>query len=143
MLDSGQQVAIENLVQGDVVRCGQEAHETAKVAEVITGFASRWINLEFDDDSILPLSVTAEHPIWIDGTGWTPALAVQVGDYIFTSEGKRVEVLSSTLIKENRPLVTVRLEGDLALYANGILVHDQCGWWAPPIESTSQEEVEP
>ena len=42
-----------------------------------------------------------------------------------------------------QPLVSVRLLGDVSMYAEGILVHDQCGWWTPPGDGNQNAEVAP
>lgn len=144
LLEDGRQVAIENLVLGDRVRCGVESHELAEVSEVITGTASRWVEMKLSGTLVSSLSVTDEHLLWVDGKGWTAAQALVVGDPLFNAEGEQVNVLSARAVEEDRPFVTVRLKGDFAFYANGVLVRDQCGWWIPPDEpSASSEEVAP
>jgi hypothetical protein len=141
MLADGRQLAVGKLVQGDVLRCGPEDHETATVAEVITGYAARWVVLGFGNGT--SLMVTDEHLIWIDGQGWMAAQNIRTGDYVLAVDGQRVKVVSAERVEEDRPLVSVRLSGDVALYANGILVHDQCGWWTPPDGDALNGEVAP
>ena len=142
LLASGETVIIDTLAVGDRIKSGLEDHETAEVAEVVRGTASHWVRIWFDDDPNDDLLVTAEHLIWVDGAGkgWTAAQNLSVGDRVVTSSGARVKVAKLEEIQEDRPLVTVRLNGDIALFANGVLVHDQCGWWAPA--KTTEEELE-
>ena len=142
LLASGETVIIDTLAVGDRIKSGLEDHETAEVAEVVRGTASHWVRIWFDDDPNDDLLVTAEHLIWVDGDGkgWTAAQNLSVGDRVVTSSGARVKVAKLEEIQEDRPLVTVRLNGDIALFANGVLVHDQCGWWAPA--KTTEEELE-
>jgi hypothetical protein len=138
LLADGRTLPVEKLVVGDLLRSGPEAHEQARVAEVINDFAADWVRLELTDGTVL--EVTAEHLIWIDGKGWTAARNIQPGEFVFNRADERVGVASVEAIQQNRPLVTVRLEGDVALYAEGILVHDQCGWWTPPDDAEIRED---
>jgi hypothetical protein len=68
-----------------------------------------------------------------------------VGDFVFTADGRRLRIAEVQIEEVDRPMVSVGLGGDQALYANGILVHDQCGWWIPPDDppDSQSEEVAP
>ena len=145
LLASGETVTIDQLAVGDQVKSGVEDHEIATVAEVIRGTASHWIRITLEDDPEDGLLVTAEHLVWVDATdkGWTAAQNLAVGDTVVTFSGARVKVAGIETMNEERPLVTVRLRGDIALFANGVLVHDQCGWWAPSKTTEETMEVAP
>jgi hypothetical protein len=143
LLADGQRLEANRLAVGDRVRSGSEAHEVAAVAEVVHGTGARWITLGFEDDPEQPLTVTDEHLVWIDGAGWVAAKNVQVGDAVFTDGGLRIKVVSVEAFEEERPLVSVRLKGGNAMFAEGILVHDQCGWWTPMDVETLKGEVAP
>ncbi|WP_372808456.1 hypothetical protein, partial [Pontiella sp.] len=143
LLADGQRLEASLLAVGDRVRSGSEEHEVAVVAEVVHGTGAHWITLGFEDDPEQPLTVTDEHLVWIDGTGWVAAKNVQVGDAVFTDGGLRIQVVSVEAFEEERPLVSVRLNGGNAMFAEGILVHDQCGWWTPTDVKALNGEVAP
>ncbi|MDF7800708.1 FG-GAP-like repeat-containing protein [Pontiellaceae bacterium B1224] len=143
LLADGRQLEASQLAVGDVVRSGVEDHETAEVADVIHGNGMNWITLGFEDDPEQTLSVTSEHLIWIDGQGWVAAQNVRAGDAVLTDADQRLRVVSVEASKGERPLVSIRLRGDVAMYAEGILVHDQCGWWTPPDKEVKNMEVAP
>jgi hypothetical protein len=145
LLASGETIAAAKLAEGDWVQSGLEDEDVAQVAEVLRDVAHNWIVLRFADDPEQPLTVTDEHLIWVDDVtkGWTAARNMAPGDWVLTSEGARIEVVGVERIAEERPFVSVRLRGDVAMYAEGILVHDQCGWWTPPKDEAQGKEVAP
>jgi hypothetical protein len=143
LLADGQRIEACRLAVGDLVRSGLAKREVAEVAEIVHGVGSHWVSLAFEDDPEQLLTVTSEHLVWIDGLGWTAAGHIQVGDMVFTDGGMRIEVVAVTAFEEERPLVSIRLSGDSAMYADGILVHDQCGWWTPPDHGMISGEVAP
>jgi hypothetical protein len=143
LLADGSQLEISQLAAGDLVRCGLEKNAVAPVDEVLYGTGSRWAILTFDDDLENKLTLTDEHLVWVDGKGWTAAKNLVPGDPVFTADGLRIKVNHVELVEEELPFVSLRLREDAAVYANGILVHDQCGWWTPPAGSTEEGEVVP
>lgn len=143
LLADGNPVEMDRLAAGDIVQCGPNKGEIAPVAEVLRGMGSRWVVLTFDDGPKTQLVLTDEHQVWVDGKGWTTAKTLKIGDPVITAKNRRIRVSAVKQIEENRPFVSVRLKGDAALYANGILVHDQCGRWMPPKEETKKMEVKP
>ena len=74
---------------------------------------------------------------------YAAARNVQVGDAVLSDSGQRIRVVSAEAFRVEQPLVSVRLRGDVSMYAEGILVHDQCGWWTPPGDGTRNGEVAP
>jgi len=67
----------------------------------------------------------------VDGRGWVEAAKLRAGDWLFHEDGHRVQVTASMALGQSRRVYTFRLSGDSAFYANGVLVHDLCGWWTP------------
>jgi hypothetical protein len=143
LLADNRRIKASQLAVGDQVRSGLEDHEIAEVAELIHGTGVNWITLGFEDNPEQTLTVTDEHLVWIDGKGWEAARNVQVGDAVLTDGGLRIKVISSEAFEAERPLVSVRLRGDVSMYAEGILVHDQCGWWTPSGDANQNGEVAP
>ncbi|VGO16047.1 hypothetical protein PDESU_04637 [Pontiella desulfatans] len=145
LLANGETIAAAKLAEGDRVKSGVAEEAVAEVAEVLRGVAHNWVVLSFADDPEQTLSVTDEHLVWVDAAtkGWTAARNVVPGDWVSTSAGTRVEVVGVERIAEERPFVSVRLRGDVAMYAEGIMVHDQCGWWTPPKDEAQGKEVAP
>lgn len=137
LMKEGDSLMVEELKVGDVVRCGPRSKDFAEIAEIITGRSIHWVELNFKGGQ--SLTVTDEHLIWLDGKGWTPAHQVKVGEYGFMPDGRRIMITHVSAFDQNRPLVSVRLHGEMALYASGILVHDQCGRWTPVVESNEGE----
>ena len=99
-------VPIEQIEVGDLVlsRCDRTGAQGYQ--PVITVFPSVGINLlEVDAGSTAedstPLTVTANHPFWVEGRGWRNASALQVGDTLSTAAGgllelERIEGTSAT-----------------------------------------------
>ena len=96
----------------------------------------------WDTDSTATLRPTAEHRIWVDGKGWTAAVDLQIGDWVFREDGRRMEVIANRPLAGPAAVCTFRLSGDSVFYANGILVYELCG--APlPNQSPVMREVAP
>src|SRR5207244_10912714 len=70
---------------------------------------------------------TDEHLFWVDGKGWVPALNLLVGEYLFNEYGERVRISANQRLNGTAEVYTLKLRGDTAFYANGVLVHDLCG----------------
>jgi hypothetical protein len=67
----------------------------------------------------------------VDGKGWLMAAQLQAGQWLFNDQGRRVQITASERIPEPMLVYNLKLRGDVAFYANGILVHDLCGAWSP------------
>ena len=75
---------------------------------------------------------TDEHLFWVDGKGWVAAAELKVGDWLMNDEGQRVQITANARLSGSHEVYTLKLMGDTAFYANGILVHDLCGAWTTP-----------
>ena len=73
------------------------------------------------------LLATDEHLIWVDGKGWTMAGKLAPGDWLLTAKGGRVQVAANQSVGGTMKVYTVKLVGDIAFYADDVLVHDLCG----------------
>ncbi|MFE7584367.1 DNRLRE domain-containing protein [Streptomyces gardneri] len=76
---------------------------TQPVLDVITGFGTkRIIEIDTDLDPSTPaLRATAEHPLWVEGRGWTNAVDVETGDLLKAPDG------------ETSPVTEVRDQGEI------------------------------
>lgn len=63
----------------------------------------------------------------MDGKGWIIAKNLQPGDWLLDKDARPVQVMANERIPGLHPVHTLKLSGDVAFYANGVLVHDLCG----------------
>ena len=77
------------------------------------------------------LRTTDEHLFWVDGQGWVEARVLQPGDWLLDDAARPVRITKNQRIGESLQVFTFRLREDPAFYANGVLVHDMCGFWTP------------
>jgi large repetitive protein len=134
LLADGRFKTIDQIKVGDVVKTGTGRYSVATVAETYTRVSSAGRELHFKSPTPAEFDgvrTTDEHFFWVDGQGWTQASGLKPGSWLFNDKGQRVQLTSSTRIKESLPVYTLKLHGDVAFYANGILVHDLCGTWTP------------
>jgi hypothetical protein len=141
LMADGTLKTIDQIQSGDKVRTGPRPSDVAVVADALTHPSDKVRRIDFS----LPRSgvtnsvrATDEHLFWVDGQGWVEARGLHVGDWLFQDQNKRVQVTSSERVPGSMNVFTLRLRGDSAFYANGVLVHDMCGWWTPngPIATT-------
>lgn len=138
LLADGRFKTINEIKTGDVVRTGRESFNIAPVAETHTRLteAGRAIRFELASGKCADeLHTTDEHLFWVDGHGWTPAIQLKKGDWLFNEKGQRLHITSNERIREPLQVYTFKLQGDTAFYANGVLVHDLCGNWTPDLPS--------
>ena len=141
LMADGTLKTIDQIQSGEKVRTGPRPSDVAVVADALTHPSDKVRRIDFS----LPRSgvtnsvrATDEHLFWVDGQGWVEARGLHVGDWLFQDQNKRVQVTSSERVPGSMNVFTLRLRGDSAFYANGVLVHDMCGWWTPngPIATT-------
>ena len=135
LLAGGGFKTIAEIKVGDMVKTGTGRNDMAHVAEVMERASTKGRNLQFTwqgrgarSDS---LRTTDEHLFWVDGQGWVEARALRVGDWLLDDAARVVRVTENKRIDEPLQVFTFRLREDSAFYANGILVHDMCGFWTP------------
>jgi hypothetical protein len=135
LLAGGGFKTIAEIKVGDMVKTGTGRNDMAHVAEVMERTSAKGRNLQLTwqgrgarSDS---LRTTDEHLFWVDGQGWVEARALRVGDWLLDDAARVVQVTENKRIDEPLQVFTFRLREDSAFYANGILVHDMCGFWTP------------
>ena len=72
------------------------------------------------------IQTTDEHLFWVDGKGWIQAVDIPVGSWLLDNEANRVQVVANDPISGAHPVCAIKLKGDVAFYAERILVHDIC-----------------
>ncbi|GIO86408.1 hypothetical protein J25TS5_33400 [Paenibacillus faecis] len=93
---------IEDIEVGDKVLA--KSDETGEVAyQEVTGLFNKQsteiYSIHFGNEVI---EATKEHPIWIDGKGWTEVKDLKVGDLLVTSDGRKIAIYKI----EKEPRVT-------------------------------------
>ncbi len=131
LLANGQHKAIELIQTNDIVRTGERTDALGVVTEVHSRLSDkvRAIRLESSEGAGTVVRATSEHLFWVDGKGWTPARDLTTADWLFNEAGQRVRVAANDGLKQALRVHTLRLRGDFAFYAGGVLVHDMCGVW--------------
>ncbi|MFJ2862441.1 ricin-type beta-trefoil lectin domain protein [Kitasatospora sp. NPDC087314] len=125
LLADGTYAAIGSIEAGDAVVAYDPAtgEEVAKpVLAVIVGYGDKHlITLSTDASGDAPgIEVTAEHPMLVEGKGWTNAVDVRVGDHLVSPDGGRLLVTAAV----DRGLVADQLVfnlnvGDVHTYVVG------------------------
>ncbi|HWQ92249.1 MAG TPA: polymorphic toxin-type HINT domain-containing protein [Clostridia bacterium] len=141
LLVNGRSKPIDQLQVGDRVRSGEREDAISTVTEIYRLPAAQCREIRFTRPGwkeAQALRATPEHLLWVDGRGWIAAGRLQTGDALLDSSGRRCEILSNTLLTDPSEVLTVKLHGDVALYANGVLVHDLCGPLPEPSASAEQ-----
>ena len=129
----GRYKPIESLREGDWVQTGLRPQDIAQVMGAYTATSDRLQNIRCRDrenpQRERQVQATPEHLFWVDGTGWTTAVNLKPGDWLCDEDGRSLEVVANSLrpLNPSQPVYSLRLKGDNALFANGILVHDLCG----------------
>lgn len=135
LLADGRSKRLDEIVVGDVVRSGKSSRETATVAETYRFHVAAVRNISFrrlGEKTSNAVVTTDEHLFWVDGQGWTGAAQLKRGDWLLTPDGGRTQIQSTESISGDREVLTLKLRGDTAFYAAGVLVHDRCGGLPPP-----------
>jgi hypothetical protein len=114
----------------DLLRSGECAENVAVVKGVYSLDSTTVHELRLTgprNHVLTDLIATEEHLVWVDGRGWTAVGNLKAGDWLFNSQGSRVQVTANQLIPGKMQVYTLKLAGDVAFYADDVLVHDLCG----------------
>jgi hypothetical protein len=135
LLADGTFKTIDQIKPGDVVASGPGRGDLAAVAANYQRKENSWREIHF----VLPgqaqpvvVRTTDEHLFWEDGKGWVAAAELKVGDWLLNQHRQRVQITANQRASGARDVYTLKLLGDSAFYANGVLVHDLCGALPPP-----------
>ena len=93
--------AIEQLQSGDEVEsraAGTYRESRQRIGRSFQRHAPRYYALQLEEET---LHVTEEHPLWVQGRGWTPVRELQTGDPLATATG---DVLVLQAIPVDSPL---------------------------------------
>jgi RHS repeat-associated protein len=123
---------IENIYAGDLVAATQpgtidiEYHE---VYESYTRQVEDYLRIDFADSTgevITSLSITPEHPVWIQGQGWTLAEDVIPGHVAISIYGAELSVSSVQLEQSAKNVYNIAVEQHASYFAGelGLLVHN-------------------
>ncbi len=126
---------ISQIKPGDLVKSGVSRREIATVVEVYQRTDNTCRDVRFAlpaQPELSTVRTTDEHLFWVDGQGWVAAAELKVGDWLMNEAGQRVQIVSNERVPGGHKVYTLKLKGDTAFYANGILVHDLCGAWSAP-----------
>lgn len=82
--------------------------------------------------------VTAEHPFYVTGRGWTAAAALEPDDRVTTADGSETKVVSLAMRAAIEPVFNLEVEEDHTYFVGSTraLVHNDCditqaGWTRP------------
>ena len=130
LMGDGTLKQISALTPGDIVKSGPSPRELATISDILQKLSNDRRSIAFARNSGTETVVTTdEHLFWLDGQGWVAASHIKPGEWLLDSHGRPVRVVSNTPVPEQKEVFTLRLRGDRAFYANGVLVHDLCGEW--------------
>jgi hypothetical protein len=112
---------IEQVRIGDVVYSYNEQtgdYVPATVAQTFEHTAAEYLDID-------GLRVTAEHPLYVIGKGWTRAGDVQAGDVLFLDYGGEKPVSRIIYLSRTVQVYNLTVEGTHTYFANGVLVHNK------------------
>jgi hypothetical protein len=134
LLADGRFKTIAEIQPGDVVKTGPGRNDVAQVVEVLGRTSTKVREIQFTwpgsnrSDS---LRTTDEHLFWEEARGWVEAQKLEAGDWLLDDAARPVRITENRRIAGPLQVFTFRLREDPAFYANGVLVHDMCGFWTP------------
>jgi hypothetical protein len=134
LLADGSRERISDVQGGDVLRCGANSNELAQVDRIFSAPSNTVRNISFKCPAtgvVDKLISTDEHLFWVDGSGWTEARDLQVGDRLLCPTGGNAIIMANQPLPEKSTVYTLWLGRNHAFYANGVLVHDLCGEMIP------------
>jgi hypothetical protein len=112
---------IESVRVGDVVYSYNEQtgdYVPAAVAQTFEHTATEYLDID-------GLLVTAEHPIYVIGKGWTKAGDIQASDVLFLDYGGEKPVSRIIHLQRTVQVYNLEVEGTHTYFANGVLVHNK------------------
>jgi hypothetical protein len=133
---------IESITAGDVViardpESGESSPRTVLATKITHDKPSLRLELRDRRGRSEAITVTAEHPFYVESRGWTAAAELEPSDRVTTPDGA-TEVVSLAMRAEIEPVYNLEVEG-LHTYFVGrthALVHNDCditqaGWTRP------------
>jgi hypothetical protein len=144
LMADGRLKMISELQTNEVVRSGIHTDNIAVVKQVcvVDGAPVRELRVRHLRGGPAPsITATAEHLFWVDGKGWTRVEYLKPGDWLSSEEGGPIEIVENRPMDHPMKVYTLRLDKDDAFYANGVLVHDLCGFDLPATTVSTVTEV--
>jgi RHS repeat-associated protein len=96
LMADGSYLPISEVEIGDQVTAVDPTTGQRSVRPVLAVFVGQGdkhlVDIDLDGDDSDVLTATAEHPIWVDGRGWTFAVNVRAGNWVQTSNGELAQV---------------------------------------------------
>ena len=132
LMADGRLRRIDQVKPGELVRSGSGIYHEAIVAETHTRSSENAREIRYrlpGESEPQVLRATDEHFFWVDGKGWIKAADLRPTDWLFDEDGRRVQVIANEPLKGPLQVYTLKLQGDVAFYANHVMVHDLCGPW--------------
>ena len=141
-------VPIEQVHPGDRVlsrndETGEVAYREVEEAFVRHTDALEEIDLAADDGHAEHITTTPEHPVWIDGKGWTPAHDLRIGDQAIAASGAHLVVVDLRERGADVEVYNFRV-ADWHTYFVGesnVWVHNECGGKLPYAELEDHPSV--
>jgi len=134
LMADGTERVLATIKPGDVLRTGPRAHDLAHVMGTYCRTNTPVRELAFANGTCL--SVTDEHPIWVDGCGWKRARDIVPGERVAGTNDTVITVVSSVPAARAEAVYTLELREDTAFYAKGVLVQHRCGHQFPNMMPT-------
>ncbi|HEX3624285.1 MAG TPA: polymorphic toxin-type HINT domain-containing protein [Verrucomicrobiae bacterium] len=134
LLADGSREKISDVQSGDIVRCGANSNELARVDRIYSAPSNSVRSISFQcpaTGDVEKLITTDDHLFWVDGTGWMEAGNLQVGDRLLRSTGGNAIITANQPLPEKSEVYTLWLRKNHAFFANDVLVHDLCGAMIP------------
>jgi hypothetical protein len=134
LLADGSRERISDVLIGNVVRCGANSSDIARVDRIFSATSDIVRSIRFEclaTGDVGKLNTTDEHLFWVDGAGWTAARDLRVGDRLLQPTGGNAIITANQPLQEKSEVYTLWLGNDHAFYANDVLVHDLCGEMIP------------
>ena len=122
----GGKVPIEQLLVGDKVESRHQDMYTDSIEEIIKLHSRTSPNsLTLVLEGYERINITPEHPVWVQGKGWTRVMDVQRGEIVATAEGDRI-VLGSLPHERPTPVrnLTINETHTYFVGESGVWVHN-------------------
>ncbi len=123
-------VPIEAVQLGDMVLSRESAtgeQGLREVTELYRNQTSELVHVDIGDETI---TVTPEHPFWVEGTGWVEAGKLAAGDKVARAEGDPATIVSVTRERLQSPQDVYNFEvAEFHTYfvaSAGVWVHNAC-----------------
>ncbi len=91
-----------------------------------------------DGSAVESLTVTSEHPFWVEGRGWVRARLLSVGDQAFTGSGLTRILIRSDELSRRATVYNLEVEATHTYFvgAGQILAHNACRAPSPGAAAT-------